>query len=212
MSFFSRLFHTASISNAPSIEKSTVFVIGLGNPGKKYASTRHNLGFLALDRLRQSFHGSDWQLEKKFQAEISEASHKQYKLFLVKPQTFMNNSGESVQKLLTFYKASPKDIIVLHDEVDIPFGKIKTTLSSRAAGHNGVRDIIEKLGTQDFRRIRLGVGKPARNTSRSDVGGSENPNVSLADHVLQNFSPDETEKLPTLFEATEHLLEKLLVE
>lgn len=112
----------------------------------------------------------------------------------------MNNSGESIQKLLTFYKASPKDIIVLHDEVDIPFGKIKTTLSSRAAGHNGIRDIIEKLGTQDFRRIRLGVGK------------SENPNVSLADHVLHNFSETEMQQLPTLLEETEQLLKNFLGE
>ena len=200
MSFLSRLFHTASISNTPPTEKSTVFVIGLGNPGKKYVNTRHNLGFLALDKLKQSLHGSDWQLEKKFQAEISEVIHQQYKIFFVKPQTFMNNSGESIQKLLTFYKASPKDIIVLHDEVDIPFGKIKTTLSSRAAGHNGIRDIIEKLGTQDFRRIRLGVGK------------SENPNVSLADHVLHNFSETEMQQLPTLLEETEQLLKNFLEE
>lgn len=195
-SFFQKLFHrsseTTSASTAP------LFVIGLGNPGKKYANTRHNFGFLAVDSLREAWNGSDWRLEKKFQTEVSETNWKGRKVFLVKPQTFMNNSGDSVQKLLTFYKASPKDIIVLHDEVDIPFGKIKTTLSSRAAGHNGVKDIIEKLGTQDFCRIRLGVGK------------SENPNTSVADHVLHNFSSSEEEQFPSLVQEIQEVLEEYL--
>lgn len=162
-----------------------MFIVGLGNPGKKYADTRHNLGFLAADYLHTEWGGSEWRLEKKFQAEISETSYRGRKITLVKPQTFMNESGQSIQALLNFYKVTPEELIVLHDEVDIPFGRIKTTLSSRAAGHNGVKDIIDILGTQDFRRLRLGVGK------------SMNPHVSVSDHVLHNFSDEEQKALPT---------------
>lgn len=195
-SFFKKLFHRTTEPAAPAgeISRTPLFIVGLGNPGKKYVHTRHNLGFLALEHLHQAWGGSEWRLEKKFQAEISEATSAGRRIFLVKPQTFMNKSGESVQALLAFYKAGPENLIVLHDEVDIPFGRVKTTLSSRAAGHNGVKDIIEKLGTQDFRRLRLGVGK------------SENQNISIADHVLQNFSEEEVKDLPSLFIEVETVL------
>lgn len=182
-SLFKKLFHRHEVSVTPPL-----LVVGLGNPGKKYARTRHNFGFLAVDSLWQTWGGTDWHLEKKFQTELSEVTRNGRRIYLAKPQTFMNDSGKSVRTLLDFYKLSPQELVVLHDEVDIPFGKIKLTLSSRAAGHNGVKDIIEKLGTQDFCRLRLGVGK------------SENPNISTADHVLQNFSPEEAKNLPTLFE------------
>lgn len=198
MSLLSRLFQSTKSSTPVSSEMNTVFVIGLGNPGKKYAHTRHNFGWLTLDALHTKWQASGWHQEKKFQAEISETLLQGRKILLVKPQTFMNNSGESIRAILGFHKALPKDIIVLHDEVDIPFGKIKTTVSSRAAGHNGVKDIIDKLGTQDFCRLRLGVGK------------SSNPHISVADHVLQNFSPEEEKELPHLFEQIESLLKEVL--
>lgn len=193
-SLFQKFFHREieAKANAP------LFVFGLGNPGKKYLNTRHNFGFLAVDFLKDNLGESEWRLEKKFQTEISEANLKGRKVFLIKPQTFMNNSGESVRAILDFYKASPADLIVLHDEVDIPFGSIKTTVSSRAAGHNGVKDIIEKLGTQDFRRIRLGVGKP------------ENPNISVSDHVLAPFTESEQSELPKVFQAAEDTLKAWL--
>ncbi len=198
MSLLSRLFQSTKSSTPVSSEMNTVFVIGLGNPGKKYAHTRHNFGWLTLDALHMEWQASEWHQEKKFQVEVSEALLQGRKILLVKPQTFMNNSGECVRAILGFHKALPKDIIVLHDEVDIPFGKIKTTVSSRAAGHNGVKDIIDKLGTQDFCRLRLGVGKSA------------NPHISTADHVLQNFSPEEEKELPHLFEQIESLLKEVL--
>lgn len=195
-SFFKKLFHRATEPPvpAPKTDSSPLFIVGLGNPGKKYTHTRHNLGFLAIEHLQKAWGGSEWRLEKKFQAEISEVLYAGRKIFLIKPQTFMNHSGQSTRSLLDFYKATPADLIVLHDEVDIPFGKIKTTLSSRAAGHNGVKDIIERLGTQDFRRLRLGVGK------------SENPHTSTADHVLQNFSEKEAKSLSLLFAEIENIL------
>lgn len=211
MSFFSKLFGTKNqVREDPPRTTSPLFIIGLGNPGKKYRDTRHNFGWLAIDHLHTIWQASPWHLEKKFQAELSEALLHGRKVYLVKPQTFMNNSGESVQTLLSFHKATPKDIVVLHDEVDIPFGRIKTTLSSRAAGHNGVKDIIEKLGTQDFCRLRLGVGKPARNATHSVAGGSENSHISTADHVLQNFSEEEQTKLSTVFTEIEKLLKEHL--
>lgn len=192
-SFFKKLFHRVAESTPPAIEihRTPLFIVGLGNPGKKYIHTRHNLGFLALEHLQKKWSGSEWRSEKKFQAELSEATYAGRKIFLVKPQAFMNKSGESIQTLLTFYKARPDNLIVLHDEVDIPFGRVKTTLSSRAAGHNGVKDIIEKLGTQDFRRLRLGVGK------------SDNPNISVSDHVLGIFTSSEQDELPDIFQAAE---------
>ncbi len=195
MSFFSELFsrrNTTLTTNQPTC------IVGLGNPGKKYATTRHNLGFLMIEYLQREWGGSEWHLEKKFQAEVSETNYAGRKIFLIKPQTFMNNSGRSVRALLDFYKTTPTDLIILHDEVDIPFGRIKTTLSSRAAGHNGVKDIIDKLGTQDFRRLRLGVGKSA------------NPNISTSDHVLQPFSEDESKFLPSIFKETEVVLKQFV--
>lgn len=197
MNFFQKLFHSQP-EETREISKGPLFIVGLGNPGKKYATTRHNLGFLMIEYLQREWGGSEWCLEKKFQAKVSETNHAGRNIFLVKPQTFMNNSGQSVRALLDFYKATPTDLIVLHDEVDIPFGKIKTTLSSRAAGHNGVKDIIDKLGTQDFRRLRLGVGKSA------------NPNISTSDHVLQPFSEDESKLLPSLFKETEVVLKQFV--
>lgn len=191
MSFFSKLF--SKKSPVPE-EKPPLFIVGLGNPGQKYTLTRHNVGFLAVDHLQQAWGGSEWRDEKKFQAEISEAVFSGRKVYLVKPQAFMNHSGTPVRTLLNFYKATPGELIVLHDEVDIPFGKIKATLSSRAAGHNGVKDLIEELGTQDFCRLRLGVGRSA------------NPHLSTADHVLQNFSEAEFKALPPLFQEIETLL------
>lgn len=199
-SFFKKLFHRATEPSvpAPKTDSSPLFIVGLGNPGKKYTNTRHNLGFLAVEHLQKVWGGSEWRLEKKFQAEISEAFSVGRKIFLVKPQTFMNHSGQSTRSLLDFYKATAADLIVLHDEVDIPFGKMKTTLSSRAAGHNGVKDIIERLGTQDFRRLRLGVGK------------SENPNVSVSDHVLAPFTNLEQSEQSKIFQTAEQHLKEWL--
>lgn len=201
MSFFKRLFGPRHPISDPSTQaRAPLFIVGLGNPGHRYTLTRHNFGWLALESLREVWHGSEWHTEKKFQAETSEVQYEGKKIWLVKPQTFMNASGASVRAILDFYHASPAQLIVLHDEVDIPFGKIKTTTSSRAAGHNGVQDIIDKLRTQDFRRLRLGVGKPA------------NPNISVADHVLQPFTDLELAALPTyLAEAKSKLETDLLL-
>ncbi|MBP5994003.1 MAG: aminoacyl-tRNA hydrolase [Candidatus Moranbacteria bacterium] len=165
-------------------------IIGLGNPGKQYASTRHNAGFLALDFLREHFDFESFHRETRFHAELSIGTIGQEKYLLIKPTTFMNRSGSTVRALLDFYKLSAQDIIVLHDDLDIAPGTHKTTLSSRAAGHNGVQDIIDMLGTQDFFRIRLGIGRP------TETEGVCRP---AHDYVLDPFSPDELALLQKIF-------------
>jgi PTH1 family peptidyl-tRNA hydrolase len=165
-------------------------IIGLGNPGEQYTTTRHNAGFLCADFLREAFGFEDFKADKKMSAELSSGIIGSEKVILVKPATFMNESGTTVQSLVHFYKLSPADIAVLHDDLDIAPGTLRTTDSSRAAGHNGVQDIIDKLGTQDFFRIRLGIGHP------TEVLGACMPSH---DYVLQKFSAEEFAKLPELF-------------
>lgn len=165
-------------------------IIGLGNPGKNHLLTRHNAGFLCLDFLQKAFQGGEFRFDKKMSAQISEGSLRQEKVLLVKPATFMNASGTTVSQLVHFYKLTPEDIAVIHDDLDITPGTFKATSSSRAAGHNGVSDIIEKLGTQDFYRIRLGIGRPSATLDTC---------IASHDFVLQNFSPEELSTLSQLF-------------
>jgi PTH1 family peptidyl-tRNA hydrolase len=165
-------------------------IIGLGNPGEEYVNTRHNAGFLCIDFLQRAFDFEPFTLDKKMSARIASGVIGGQKILLVKPETFMNNSGGAVQALLHFYKLSPADIAVIHDDLDIAPAAYKTTVSSRAAGHNGVQDIITQLGTQDFFRLRLGIGRPA------DVTGTCMPSH---DFVLKNFSAEESKNLSLLF-------------
>ncbi|MDP3957411.1 MAG: aminoacyl-tRNA hydrolase [bacterium] len=165
-------------------------IVGLGNPGKEYAKTRHNAGFLCVDFLQKEFGFEDFTSDKKMSASISRGQINEEKTLLVKPDTMMNTSGTAVLALLNFYKLSPQDILIIHDDLDIAPGTFKTTLSSRSAGHNGVENIIESLGTQDFFRIRLGIGRP------TEVSGAC---LSAHDFVLQNFSPEELTALTAIF-------------
>ena len=161
-------------------------IIGLGNPEKKYALTRHNAGFILVDKLKEAWSLPAFELDKKFDAEISQGTYNlqptTYNLLLVKPHTYMNNSGTAVKKMMDFYKLTPADIIVIHDDLDIELGKYKVTADSRAAGHNGAQSIIDALGTQEFKRIRIGIEGEERRKSR--IMASE-------DFVLQNFSESE---------------------
>ncbi len=165
--------------------------IGLGNPGTQYIYTRHNAGFLAVDHLRKQYDLSPFRYDKKYNAEVTEGMINNEKVLLIKPQTFMNSSGTCVRALMDYYKLSPEDLIVLHDELDLPFGTIKISDDSRAAGHNGVQNIIDHLETQTFRRIRIGVD------ARDEI---MRKNISGRDYVLQKFSVKELEDLPPLFE------------
>lgn len=141
-------------------------IIGLGNPGQQYSNTRHNVGFMAVDRLAEQL-GLSWEFNKKFNAEIA----KNGELLLAKPQTYMNNSGVAVSAILSYYKLLPKTfgifarkesdlseiLIVIHDDLDITLGKYKISAGSRSAGHNGVQSIINRLKTKNFQRVRVGI-------------------------------------------------------
>lgn len=156
-------------------------IVGLGNPGKEYKKCRHNTGFILLDTFLEK-NDLTWKNNSKFNSDISEFGD----LVLVKPQTFMNNSGSAVSKLMNFYKVSPENLVVIHDDVDLPFGVVKKQKGRNAAGHHGVEDIIEKIGTKDFWRVRVGVGK------------SENKEISTDVWVLQNFSDSEFNEVKEL--------------
>jgi len=157
-------------------------IIGLGNPGKKYKSNRHNVGFMLLDEIKKNYDFPDFKMEQKFDAQISFTQNSRLsKALLAKPQTFMNNSGKSVQALINFYKLSPEDILVIHDDIDIILGKYKLATDSSSAGHKGIQNIIDLLGTKKFNRIRIGVA--GKNYDKK--------HLELCDFVLQNFEEEE---------------------
>ncbi|HOV97565.1 MAG TPA: aminoacyl-tRNA hydrolase [bacterium] len=156
-------------------------IVGLGNPGKKYQKSRHNVGFILLDKFAAD-NNLKWRKSERFDSEIIEYDDK----LLVKPQTFMNNSGNAVSKLVNFYKVSPDKLIIIHDDVDLPLGGVKKQKGKNSAGHHGVEDIIEKLGTKDFWRIRVGIGKP------------EDKNIPVDEWVLQDFGENELDIIAKL--------------
>ena len=152
-------------------------IVGLGNPGKDYENTRHNIGFRVLDEIAKE-KNLNFKLSKKFQAEIA-LDKTGEEVIYAKPQTFMNNSGISVRSLFDFYKLSPQNVIIVHDDKDIPLGEIKTQTNRGDAGHNGVKSIIEHLGTKDFTRIRIGIAP-----TNEDI-------KETADYVLSKFQAEE---------------------
>jgi PTH1 family peptidyl-tRNA hydrolase len=133
-------------------------VVGLGNPGREHEKDRHNVGFVVVDALAERLGASAFKA--KFQALLARGTLAGHDLALLKPQTYMNLSGGSVQPAAAFFKIGPADILVVHDEVDLPWGDLRLKVGGGHAGHNGVRNIIERLGTPDFVRLRVGVGKP----------------------------------------------------
>lgn len=134
-------------------------IVGLGNPGDQYKNVRHNLGFMVMDEL-----GYRWEDNKKFKSLIAKTND----LIFVKPQTYMNNSGMAVRRLADYFKIQPEDIIVIYDELDLPLGKTRVRTGGGAAGHHGVESVIEILGTDQFKRIRLGIG-PAKGSPEKFV-------------------------------------------
>lgn len=160
-------------------------IVGLGNPGKKYEATRHNIGFLAADTLQKTFTFPSFQSKDRFQSLLCEDFIGLHRVLLAKPQTFMNLSGETVSSILSFYKLPIKDLLVIHDDLDLPWGAVKHTSDSRSAGHRGVQNIIDRLGTQKFSRLRVGVG-PRPETLPADA------------FVLTPFTRTEIETLPEL--------------
>src|SRR3990172_3912507 len=154
----------------------TYLLIGLGNPGREYRDNRHNIGFMLIDRLAVRLDARGMKLQSK--AIVIGALYEGRKLILAKPQTYMNLSGQSAQGLLHFYKIPPENLIVAHDDLDLPLGTIRIRPGGGAGGQRGMASTIERLGTQDFPRLRLGIGRPP---------GRMDP----AAYVLQNFSRDD---------------------
>ncbi|NTW14175.1 MAG: aminoacyl-tRNA hydrolase, partial [Candidatus Moranbacteria bacterium] len=161
-------------------------LVGLGNPGKEYEKTRHNVGFLFLDFLDKSWAFPVFEPTSKWKGSVSAGIRNGEKTLLVKPDTFMNRSGECVRSIMDFFKLSPSDIVVVHDDLDIASGSFKIGSGSGAAGHNGVADIIQKLGTKDFTRVRIGIGRPPEN-------------IPADTFVLSRFSDEELGDLKMIF-------------
>ncbi len=166
-------------------------IIGLGNPGEEYKKTRHNAGFLALDKLVLSSKYQVLSTQSKFNAEISNGVIDDEKILLVKPQTFMNNSGQAVKAIVDYYKIKPEDIVVIHDDLDIPFGEYKISKNKNSGGHKGVQSIIDYLGTKDFTRIRIGIGTGVQDLS------CKTPTEKF---VLERFSEEEMEIVKGMIE------------
>lgn len=152
-----------------------LLVAGLGNPGREYAATRHNVGWLVVDELARRQSGS-WR--SKFSGQLAEVRLDGLRLGLVKPETYMNDSGRSIGAAVRFFKVDPGALLVVHDDVDLEEGRLQARLGGGLAGHNGLRSIAQSLGSQDFLRLRIGVGRPGR--------GDRRP---VADYVLSGFDP-----------------------
>ena len=152
-------------------------IVGLGNPGTKYKNTRHNLGFMVIDRFVKD-KGLSWRYSQDFLCHHSKSSN----FVVIKPSTYMNKSGESVRKVLTFYEIESKDILAVHDDIDLEFSKIRLVFGSLSAGHKGVESTIASLGGFDFGRLRVGVGRPPPEASDDKVDAEK--------YVLENFTQE----------------------
>ncbi len=174
-----------------------IYLIGLGNPGKKYSKSRHNIGFLLLENLSKKYN-SDFLLKDKIKSSCSEfkINDSTYRLFL--PNTFMNNSGEAVRAIVDWYKINLDQLFVIVDDKDLPLGKIRFRKKGSSGGHNGLKSIIEKLQTQNFNRIRIGIGSPP------SIQGVNNFNT--ISHVLGNISKEENSILDKVYK---HVIESL---
>jgi len=189
-----------------------IIIIGLGNPGEKFKNTRHNVGFMVLDKFAEKNNFPEFKLSKKFNAEISSAfaeasaDREGKKILLVKPQTFMNESGKSVRAITKPYTLDPKPLlVVVHDDIDLPIGKIKIVQERGSAGHKGVESIIKSIGNENLIRIRIGI-KPEQ--YRRPVHGTK----KAKNLVLKKFSPGEQEILNQTITKTAEVLDFLIKE
>ena len=181
-------------------------IVGLGNPEKEYAATRHNAGFLVIDKLTSDFRFQTSVFDKKTNSEIFKGTINKKRVVLAKPQTYMNNSGVAVRALLDFYKLKPENLIVIHDDKDIPLGETRVQTDRGPAGHNGVKSIIEHLGTQNFTRIRVGIGV----SSPPVRGGVRGSGSDTGNFVLGKFSTEERKKINKVTENVVKEIENLI--
>ncbi|MDP2904622.1 MAG: aminoacyl-tRNA hydrolase [Methylovulum sp.] len=172
-------------------------MVGLGNPGRQYEKTRHNVGFLFLDKLLAGSNGV-WVVHSRFQGLIAEYGCASGKVVLLKPQTFMNQSGQSVGKVARYYKLLPEEILVVHDELDFDVGSVRLKKGGGHAGHNGLRDIVAHLGSNEFYRLRIGIGRPAAGKV-------------VADYVLSVPSKSELQLLGDVFDLSVGFVDQMIV-
>jgi PTH1 family peptidyl-tRNA hydrolase len=174
-----------------------LLVVGLGNPGPNYAATRHNLGFMVADRLAERLHAG-FKVHKRSGAEIVTGRLGGHSVVVAKPRCFMNESGRQIGPLAKFYSVPPVDVIVIHDDLDLDFGRVRLKVGGGEGGHNGLRSVAAALASKDFQRVRIGIGRPL---------GRKDPAV----FVLEKFSAAEKADVPTICEqaadATELLIE-----
>lgn len=162
-------------------------LVGLGNPGQKYSKTRHNAGFLFLDELVKE-RSLRFSRQVRFYGDLAEIDNGLDKLYLLKPTTLMNRSGKAVAAIIKYYKIKPEEILVVHDELDFEIGILKLKSGGGHGGHNGLRDIIASLGVKDFKRLRVGIGRPS-------------PGIQVVDYVLSDFAKSEMQHIKELCSA-----------
>ena len=168
-------------------------IVGLGNVGKEYENTRHNVGFMILDSF--SF---DFSLEKKFQAYVASTSLGGEKCLFVKPTTFMNLSGIAVRKIADYYGIEPQDILIIHDDMDLPFGKFKVKSQGSSGGHNGIKSIIESLGTENFCRLKIGI--------------AHDRSMNTVDYVLGHFSKTQLDFFQEHYKLYQEIVESFVLD
>ena len=169
-------------------------IVGLGNPGEKYNFTRHNIGFLVLDHFLKKY--DSYQEKEKFCGKYVEIFFKEQKIMFLKPQKYMNLSGEVIKKYMDYFNISIDDVLVIHDDLDLSFGITKLKFKSGSGGHNGVENIILNLSTNKIKRLKIGISK--------------NHESNTSDYVLGNFSSMEKEKLSDVFEKTDKIIEEFI--
>lgn len=170
-------------------------IIGLGNPGKEYENTRHNIGFMIIDEyFKQKNITPNWQ--NKFKAEYATITFNGEKIYFLKPSTYMNLSGQAVQEIMHYFKINASELLVVHDDLDLPIGRYRLKASSSAGGHNGIKSIIECIGTQDFARLKVGIGK--------------DKNYDTKDYVLGNFNSTELKTLKELYPTFIKIIDEFL--
>ena len=185
-------------------------IIGIGNPDEQYQNTRHNVGFMFLDYLAQKLKASDfstgggpssgWELEKKLNSLVSKTKLEKTPAILVKPQTYVNKTGSAAAKLKNFYKVKPEDIIVIQDDLDIPFGNTKLSFAKNSGGHKGIESIMKAIKTKNFYRLRIGLGIKTLQKARQQ--SDKNRDEFVRNYVLSKFSKSESEKLKEIFKET----------
>ena len=188
---------------------SAYLIVGLGNPDKEYNETRHNVGFMFLDALAKQMKASDFVLEKKLLAEIATGKVNGQKVILAKPQTYVNKSGEAVKKIVQNSKFKIQNLVIIHDDLDVPFEHTKLTPGSGSGGHKGVQSILSQLKTENIKRLKIGIANNKLKLARSQKSDKKRLEM-ISGLVLSKFTPSEREKLKKIFKEAIAKIEQMI--